>query len=253
MIKNHSLKSRIYNLGSKRGFSLLEITITVALLIVLLIVAIAIFNPQGQINKAWDGKRKTDLATLRRVLEDWYNDKGCFPRPDQICYDSSASKTCHICGTTAGSPQINPYLATLPCDPQQSSRQFLYEVDDVNCPTMYRIYTKLSITFDPAITELGCQNGCGPYGTCLYNYGVTSTNTAVQYCTLGPTNTPTPSPTPYYVGPCSAYNPIYYIADKVCNICGTYSECKPALPNDNFYIDPGGHGLPGCTQQCFKD
>jgi len=186
----------------KKAFTLLEILIVVSLLVILAVGLIIVFNPKTQIDKANDGKRKAELTSLNKLLEDWYNDHSCYPKPDEICYNAVLGETsCNICGNKPTSPNFSPYLESLPCDPQQSdSRDFFYEVNDVDCPSLYRIYTKLSNTNDPAITQLGCQNGCGPYGNCNYNYGVTSPNASVIYCIAGPTAIPTPTssflPTP---------------------------------------------------------
>lgn len=235
----------------KKGFTLLEILIVITLLVILAIALILVFNPQVQINKTKDAKRKSELTTLSKVLEDWYNDKNCYPKPEEICYDAvGGENTCNICGNESASPDFSPYLQTLPCDPTHPTKKYTYQVDDESCPSTYWIYTELANTTDPLITELGCQNGCGPYGSCNYNYAATSPNASVEYCTdFGLTPSPIPSPTPVYVDNCSSYNPIYFIpdVDGFCNICGTYQECKLAYPNHTFYADTQ------CTQACLKD
>jgi prepilin-type N-terminal cleavage/methylation domain-containing protein len=235
----------------KKAFTLLEILIVVSLLVMLAVGLILVFNPKTQIDKANDGKRKAELTSLNKSLEDWYNDHNCYPKPDEICYNAvSGETTCNICGNEAASPDFSPYLSTLPCDPTQPTKKYVYIVDDEICPSTYWIYLKLANESDPLITQLGCQNGCGPYGDCNYNYGVASPNESVEYCTdftLTPTAIPTP--TPVYVGNCSSYNPIYFIpdVDGVCNYCGTYPECNGAYPDHTFYADTQ------CTQVCFKN
>ncbi|MCL4363989.1 hypothetical protein M1328_01995 [Patescibacteria group bacterium] len=236
----------------KSGFTLMEIVIILGIIALIIGTGIALLNPQSQIYKAWDGKRKNDLATLNKVLEDFYNDKGCYPQPSQICYDAGSGSTCHICGSKATSPDFKPYLNVLPCDPQSPSMDILYEVNNNSCPTQYNLYTKLSNTADFSIAELGCQGGCGPYGNCNYNYGAQSPNTGIEHCTITPTMAP-PTPTPLYVGLCSTYNPLYYISNGICNVCGSYDQCKVMVPNYDYYVDPGGHGSPGCTQLCYKN
>lgn len=235
--------------------TLLEILITLGLLIVLMIVLLWAFNPKAQIDKANDGKRKGELTSLNKVLEDWYNDHNCYPKPEEICYDGQAGDVeCNICGNEPTSPDFSPYLNNLPCDPNHPTKEYVYLVDNAVCPSKYWIYSNLANTSDPLITQLGCQNGCGPYGQCNYNYGVTSPSESVEYCTgtnpqVSPTPSATPTPTPVTVGLCSSYNPIYFIpdVDNVCNICGTYQECKPVYPNKTFFVDTQ------CTQACFKD
>ncbi len=233
----------------KKAFTLLEILIVVSLLVILAVGMMVVFNPKTQIDKANDGKRKGESSSLNKVLEDWYNDHGCYPKPNEICYNAVAGQTtCNICGNESTSPDFSPYLNSLPCDPRQPTKKYLYMVDDEVCPSSYWIYLNLANKSDPLITQLGCQNACGPYGDCNYNYGVASPNESVEYCTRF-TSTPTPTPTPVYVGNCSLYDPIYFIpdVDGVCNVCGTYQECKPVYPNHIFYVNPQ------CNQACIKD
>mgnify|MGYP005856828979 CR=1 FL=1 len=181
------------------GFTLLESLIIIALLALILTAALVLFKPKKQIEKTWDGKRKNELGQLKKVLEDWYNDKNCYPKPQDICYDSpqaisDGTYSCHICGNESSSPSFSPYLSKLPCDPQQPTKRFLYQIDNLNCPSYYRIYTRLSFHQDPAVKEVGCQNFCGPANEPqAYNYGVTSPNTGLEgnetrsiyYCSEG--------------------------------------------------------------------
>lgn len=227
----------------KRAFTLLEILIVITLLIILATAFIAVFNPQGQINKANDGKRKVELTSLNKLLEDWYNDHNCYPKPEEICYNAVGGQTtCNICGNKSTSPDFSPYMQSLPCDPQHPTKTYLYEVDDTQCPSTYWIYTNLVNTADPEIVKLNCQNGCGPAGNCNFNYGVASPDTSPQCAVLppSPTVTPTSAPTPtpegsYYCqsfGNCAFYNnqvwtcnPAYFdsqcTGSSNCNITGS--------------------------------
>jgi len=231
-----------------RSFSSLEILITVSLLVVIVTGFFYAFNPKTQIDKAKDGQRKSDLAQLSKAIEDWYNDKSCYPKPSEICYDPVDGETdCNICGNESGSPDFSPYLTSLPCDPAHPTKKIYYLVDELSCPKTYWIYTNLANTKDPIITSLGCQNGCGPFGTCDYNYGITSSNTAVEYCTDFEPN-PTPSPTPITGGLCSTYNPVYIVNDNgICNVCGSYQQCLANYPNETLY------GNSNCSMTCTKD
>jgi four helix bundle suffix protein len=174
----------------KKGFTFMELLITVALLALIAAAAFVLLNPSKQIKKGWDAKRKNELGQLRKILEDWYNDKNCYPKPSEICYDpstiplSDGTYICHICGNQSASPNFSPYLSKLPCDPQHPTKQYLYQTDSLSCPTFYRIYTQLSpinqsgIANDPASKEVGCYPFCGPINQPIsYNYGVTSPNT----------------------------------------------------------------------------
>jgi len=163
----------------KKAFTLMELLIVVSIIALLGAAVLALLNPMFQIKKSWDSKRKGELATLNKVLEDWYNDKQCYPTPSEICYDGPNSP-CHICGSKSSSPNFSPYLPQLPCDPQSTTKQYLYQVDNNTCPSWYRIYTTLSNTADPVIVSVGCQFGCGPAPDFSYNYGVSSPNIGLE-------------------------------------------------------------------------
>ena len=162
------------------GFTLAEILIVVTIIVILGLAFLVGINPMTQIFKGHDTRRKADPAKIQIALENYHADHDCYPPPSQICYNDTGGKTCNICGNESLSPDFNPYLPQLPCDPQHPSEQYLYQVDDTNCPTYYRIYIALSNTADPAIARVGCQNGCGPTDDKNYNYGVTSPNTGLE-------------------------------------------------------------------------
>ncbi len=188
----HYLSSSIINLPSKQNaFTLLELLIVVTLIVILALAALALFNPFAQIGKGYDARRKHDLAVLQKAMEDYYNDKGCYPKPSEVCYDTPAnvcngrwgnanfyfkSQVCHICGSESGSPSFSPYLSRLPCDPQHKAHRYLYEVgaktdvkcnlttSDItaDCASWYRVYSDLSITEDASSKESSCYGGgCG--------------------------------------------------------------------------------------------
>lgn len=218
---------------SEVGFTLMEILIVISILILIATVVLITLNPWAQIYKAWDSKRKTELAQLNKTFEDYYNDKGCYPKPADICYDSPVnictgagshvldSQTCHICGNESGSPlSLSSYVSTLPCDPQHKQKQYLYQVaaaseflcpisveDAANsCPQWYRVYSDLSNQSDLAIENLGCQaGGCGIAPNYGYEFGVTSPNEKLKKTTS------------YYC----------YNTSSRCNNCGaTYEICE---------------------------
>jgi len=159
----------------QKSFTLLEIMVVLAIIVLLAVAFFVLINPKKQIERSWDGKRKAELSSIAKALEDFYNDKSCYPKPDEICYKDKDQLICSICGSEANSPSFSPYSSRLPCDPQHTKNDYLYEVDDINCPTLFRIYTKLSDNNDSVVAENGCGDGCGP--SFVYSYGVTSPNT----------------------------------------------------------------------------
>jgi len=212
-------------------FTLMEIFIIIALIALLATAVLVLFNPKRQIGKAWDTKRKNDLNTLRKVLEDYYNDKGCYPTGNIICYNTPKENkkgvgvgatlvgySCNICGTEPTSPNFSPYLSVLPCDPQHPTKDYLYQYDPSSCPQWFRIYSMFSIRDDSDSKFLGC-----PYGGCGLAYP--------------------PAPTPQYGYDYGVSNTVlessnvYNCIDKtnVCNVCNTYNQClaDPGCPDKN--------------------
>ncbi|MFA6081339.1 MAG: type II secretion system protein [Patescibacteria group bacterium] len=202
---------RFLILNKTKGFTLLEILIVIALLVVIAMAIIVFLNPMQQINKARDSKKKSDLNVFKKTLEDYYNDKSCYPKPSEVCYNAKAQYapaeaiTCNICGSNPLSPSFTPYLTALPCDPESPKKEFLYQVDDLNCPKWFKVYSELGYKIDPIIDELGCTDkACGPKPFYGYDFGVTSSNIDVEKA-----------------------NSFYCLAsNNVCNPCGTLIECK---------------------------
>lgn len=170
----------------KKAFTLLELLIIVSLIAIVAIAVLILLNPWRQIAKAQDGRRKNDLAALQKALEDYYNDRGCYPTPAQICYNSPTSLpngtyTCNICGNESTSPSFSPYLSRLPCDPQHPTNKLLYQVNSLTCPSWYRIYSELSAVWSRESDSAGCgEGGCGPKPSYGYDYGASSPNISLE-------------------------------------------------------------------------
>lgn len=142
-----------------RGMSITEILIVVTFLSIIAVVLISAFQPGTQLGKAWDARRKSDLAKLKIKLEDYYNDNKKYP--DTL-----------PCGAS-----FTPYMDKIPCDPETGS-DYAY----VTSGNSYQIYTSLNNLSDVQIAKIGCENGCGPENTCLYNYGISSPNIGLDNC-----------------------------------------------------------------------
>lgn len=192
------------------GFTLMELLIIIALIAIVATAFIIFLDPMRQINKARDAQRKSGLDTLKKTFEDFYNDKGCYPKPSEVCYNAQAQYApaeaiaCNICGNNDSSPLFTPYLEKLPCDPESPKKEFLYQVDDMNCPQWFRVYSELNIKSDQVINELGCSaESCGPKPFFGYDFGVASPNTGLEKSS---------------VITC-------FSNDRKCNTCGTYEQC----------------------------
>lgn len=209
-LKNHQSSKQSKSTNSVAGFTLVELLLIITLIALIAVVVFILINPKKQIEKAWDSQRKNDLNRLQKILEDWYNDKNCYPKPEQICYDPQ-NNPCHICGHIITPSDFSPYLKLLPCDPQQPIKKYLYQVDNLACPKTYRLYADLSGTdftnSNPESLFVGCPyQSCGPAPDYGFDYGVFSPNTDLE-----------------------RFSYFAYCATGGCNICGetgTIDECE---------------------------
>lgn len=172
------------------GLSMIEVLIVVTI-IALLVIAGLSYVPK-QLQKARDGKRKSDLNKIQTAFEHYYSDRGSYPGVTVL----------ENCGVTTPVHPLHEYLANVPCDPLNES-PYLYAPHDNDGGTGtdggYRVWTKLEKDDDPVIADLGCDGvtGCGAgiYFATLpnaeeYNYGVSEgvpvlNSSAGSYLTSG--------------------------------------------------------------------
>lgn len=183
--------------SKNKGFTLVEIMVAFSIVAILAIVSITVINPAGLIRKAHDAKRKSDLSRIKTAMEDYYNDKGCFPNENDINNVYSLKSTC-------GSNSFGSWLPKWPCDPK--GNKYILEVEtDTNgniktCPKWFKVYTNLENKNDSGIPKgwysMDSLVLSGNYGVNQVNYGVSSTNinwnsvSSVDYSSL-----PTPTQT----------------------------------------------------------
>lgn len=193
-----------------QGFTLIEITIVVAIFGVLIVLTAISLNPIGQLSKARDSQRKSDLKKIANALEDYLGDHPCYP--------DEATMNC-VPGTG-----LDPYLKKIPCDPV-SGQSYSYTRPECN---QFIVYAKLDLEKKLI------------YGT--YNYAVASPNYRVVptiFITTAPTTfiplpTPTtvPLPTPTFVPlPTPTFVPLPTpTTDQRVLVGGvhTIAECVPA-------------------------
>jgi len=135
-------------------------------------------DPLAQIQKANDAKRKADLSSVQKVLEQYYQDQSQYPEHVAVSSD-------YFIKTTDASDPIKewgtsflPYMGNLPSDPS-SNKRYIY----VSTGQAYYLYASL----DRGINDIQicksdgskCDNApastsCGVNAAC--NYGVSSPN-----------------------------------------------------------------------------
>lgn len=145
-------------LKNLRGFTLLELMISIVILGVL--AAMISGNFITSLKKGRDAKRKADLEQIQKAVEMYYEDTKLFPASI-----SFGGQLCHPDGCTT-----KIYMQKIPDDPS-SNINYQYCVDASN--SKYQLYTKLENAEDlKIITPLKQTNCTDDCPDC--NYGIAS-------------------------------------------------------------------------------
>src|SRR4030042_5690173 len=102
------------------GFTLMELMVVIA--VIALIAAATYANWLSQLQKAYDSRRKSDLAKLKIMLENYYNDNGCFPTVADWQSAACDSKPAFMPG----------YTDLFYCDPETKAR---HQYEPIGIPT----------------------------------------------------------------------------------------------------------------------
>lgn len=167
-------KKQICLIVSGAGFTLIELLIVIAVIGILAVQAFVLLNPVEQLQKAWDVRRKSDLAEVQKALEKFYQDNGRYP--DSINYKIKSLSTGNI-PVDWGNAWL-PYLGVLPKDPK-SSKKYVYSSSSGQA---YYLYASLDrgakdsqvCRPDGAKCDNAPVSGCGANYIC--NYGISSPN-----------------------------------------------------------------------------
>jgi prepilin-type N-terminal cleavage/methylation domain-containing protein len=147
----------------KKGFTLVEIIIVMAIIIIFATMMVGIFNAIGVTNKGRDAQRKKDLRRIKIAFEEYFNDKGYFP--DDV--DTWNIKS------NCSSDVFSPYLKSWPCDPNSKPYKIVIDLNE------FRVITNLENEKDKDIPDGWYDNmDFDLMGWTIndVNYGVSSTN-----------------------------------------------------------------------------
>jgi prepilin-type N-terminal cleavage/methylation domain-containing protein len=149
----------------RRGFTLVELLIVMAILSIMITVAIGIINPIAMTNKATDARVKKDLRKIRVAFEEYRSDKKGYPDDEMLTKLSNKSN----CGSGVFAPWLSSWL----CDP--SGEPYRIVVEGAG-RTWFKVFTKLRNVKDNDI-PVEVKERIRVVGDGLkYNYGVSSTN-----------------------------------------------------------------------------
>lgn len=169
----------------KQAFTLIEVLIVMAIIIIMAAMLTGSLNPSALTNKGTDATRKKDLARIKVALEEYMNDRGCYPT-DPLLAELEDPNNC-------GSDVFSPWLPTWPCDP--SGRPYYVVVEEAGvceesggcieptwatCPSWFKVLVELQNRNDDDIPAGWGVDSILPLGSSLtsddVNYGVSSTN-----------------------------------------------------------------------------
>lgn len=162
---------------NKKGFTLVELLITMSIVIILATVAIGALNPIALIDRGRDATRKKDLNRIRTAMEEYYSDKGYYPGADLVNQMNNKAN----CGKNI----FQPWLAKWPCDPNGQPYKVEVERDIisdnfVDKPRWFKVYTNLAYKKDVNIPtgwyDSTFYKVSGGFTPTDVNYGVSSTN-----------------------------------------------------------------------------
>ena len=159
---------------SQAGFTMIELLIVIMIIGVLAVIGINNFTAT-QI-KARDAERKSDLQTVAKALEMYFNDKGRYPIATNGEVDLAPW------GNEGGFTDLAVaggaiYLTKMPADP--GAYKYYYSTDALG--TYFKLYARLENTKDGAVPVDGDDNPTTYADTDCEsvecNYSLTSTNT----------------------------------------------------------------------------
>ncbi|HRN96582.1 MAG TPA: prepilin-type N-terminal cleavage/methylation domain-containing protein [Candidatus Levybacteria bacterium] len=153
------------------GFTLIELLVVMGVLGTLAAGLVMVINPSGQLGKARDAKRKSDLAQIQRALEVYYDDYNEYPASLLDLKTASAS-----------------YMEKVPEDPR-SPFKYYYRRSVSLGDQGYQLYSHLESPADPqrcpgATADMSTKcsntnnNDCAVSGVGQCRYGVSSPNTS---------------------------------------------------------------------------
>ncbi|OGK17038.1 hypothetical protein A2774_01260 [Candidatus Roizmanbacteria bacterium RIFCSPHIGHO2_01_FULL_39_12c] len=146
-----------------KSFTLIELLVVLAILGIFAVLGFSSY--MNSLRSGKDARRKTDLQTIQKALEEYYLDNQAYPVgsiPDPFCHPGG-------CATAQ-------YLPVLPKD--QGGTPYAYESSD---GAYYRLYSCIENPNDAGagVNQSGYGISCG-FGICdPCRYGVSSSNVSL--------------------------------------------------------------------------
>lgn len=122
-------KSKVPTFLNSSGFTVIELTITFALISVLMMVLLFALRPAELNARARDNRRLSDIQTLDRIINEYKIDNGNYPDAENFTRTSTViptSSTGPLENISSGwiSADFSDYDSVLPLDPTNDSTYF---------------------------------------------------------------------------------------------------------------------------------
>jgi general secretion pathway protein G len=166
-----------------KGFTLIELLIVMVLLGFLITAGVSSYT--SSMKKSRDTKRKNDLRQIATALETYNNDTGTYPLSSadgKIIGCATVPPAACEWGTPMRDSKDTIYMVQLPAESSSSQRYYYSSPDG----TYFQIYARLENTEDADIPKTAgrprafSDMNCSMSGTAYCDYGVASTNRAVE-------------------------------------------------------------------------
>lgn len=151
----------------KSGFTLVELLIVMTIVTLLMIMAIGTINPLAMVAKAKDSERKSDLNKIKKAFEEYWNDKGYYPKSEDLSRWNVTSNC------DKGIDEIGDYLNSWPCDPKGTP--YIMVAEDNWFKVVTNLENKKDSDIPPGWYEENSYIG-SKFNKNAVNYGVSSTN-----------------------------------------------------------------------------
>lgn len=148
-------------MNNLRGFSLIELLVSISIISILIGSALFILKPQDYLKRTRDSRRQSDLKVIQTALEQYYANNSGYPASGLVPFGSN---------WTTGSPAVT-YLRQVPQDPS-------YVSSNPNSAYCY----SLSVPTYSLCTTLETSSG-GTAGTCT---PISGSPTNYNYCLANP-------------------------------------------------------------------
>ena len=158
---------------SKKGVSLIEVLIVVAILAIMIVMLALIVDPRVWVNRGNDSRRRKDLDRIKVAFEDYYAGKKCYPDAALV---AEMRDVANCNKAIVGFGELAPWQ----CDPR--GEPYMVVVENSSCPRWFKVYTNLEDPSARGVPSLFKDPnppfpiGDGSLTTKDANYGVSSAN-----------------------------------------------------------------------------